>query len=173
MINKLIKSSLPDSTLIRAHCLTPPREPIQRNRTPPFQIQIIMSQNKDFLSNLRKNYKFTLPLVISAVGVFFNFIGLCVTQSTFKYSLANPLGMSWYLLFFYFAWCSAIFVAAGYDAMQTYRFLMLALTAVAISYAAPDIHSALIEQSLINSNASAGAGLRAAGLIIYIFPVVR
>ena len=133
------------------------------------------------VEHLREHYKITFATLLSVIGLFFNFIGLCVEQAgrnsenisgSFP---ANPIGLSWYLLIFYLVWASVVFVAAGFDVMKTYRFSLLALTAVALSYVPNDTHSALMGTLGFsnNSSVSAGSGLRAAGLIILFFPVVR
>lgn len=130
------------------------------------------------VENLRESYKITLLLLVASLGVFFDFVGVCMEQSGLN-SVANnvntgpnKLGADWYFLFFYVFWLVSMVLVTGSGSLRTYRFFLLALTAVALSYIPGDTHFALQNTNSSVSSVASGGGLKAAGLIILSFPVL-
>lgn len=97
-----------------------------------------------YVENLKKNGKLSAAIVLSVLGATFNFISVCLKQSTvtnLPSGSLNPYALEWYMMFFYFFVAVSLLVVSATDSFTRYRLASLALVAISISYIPPHIDS--------------------------------
>lgn len=128
------------------------------------------------ISAFRNSPKLSIALAASTIGFFFDFIGICVSQANWPTQAnsilgTNPLAIMWFYLFFYLFWIMLITFAVLSNSVPTYRFLLLAFTAITIAFLPDDMNQSL--NWTVLKAPSSGLALKVAGLIMFFFPVVR
>ena len=141
--------------------------------TPPRKLLPLISPFfKNLMDFLQKNLKISIVLLVGILGQFFNFIGLCVVQSGLNSkatgtSIPNPLGLGWFFLCFYVFYFVFVVLTTIHDSTITYRFLLLALTAVSLTFIPLEIQSAVAFTPV--DYIRGGAIVKTLGLVILFF----
>jgi hypothetical protein len=117
--------------------------------------------------NLKQNPKLAIVTATALLGFILDFLGICIAQSSVPYSAYNAYGLEWYYLFFYLAWLISMLLCQLKLIVQSYRFFLLALTTIGLTYLPDDIDRSLA--TAFAENAPFGNGLKATGLIIMVF----
>jgi hypothetical protein len=137
-------------------------------------MQTVIRHNKDrHEREILSKMVFTTPkfitVAIAAFGLFLYFIGLCVAQSAIPFNNFNGYGVYWYFLFFLIAWVIGSIISIMNQGIEEYRLLLVAWTAIAISYMPSAIQGTLAVTAVGNGGTFvSGNGLMVAGLIIIV-----
>jgi hypothetical protein len=112
---------------------------------------------------------------IALLGAILDLVAVCLlqTESTGTGTF-NPLGLVWWLVFLEFIWAISLLFLVFKDRLKDYRLFFLGLTVWTLSNIPSEIHGSLALTVAGRSAAQvkAGGAIRAAGLIILIFPMV-
>jgi hypothetical protein len=112
---------------------------------------------------------------IALLGAFLDFVAICLLQTESRGSgTFNPLGLMWWLFFLEFMWAISFLLLVFKDRLRDYRLFFLGLTVWTLSNIPSEIHGSLVLTVAGRSadQIKAGGALRAAGLIILIFPMI-
>ena len=113
-----------------------------------------------YVENLKKNGKLSAAIILSVLGATFNFISVCLKQSTvtnLPSGSLNPYALEWYLMFFYFFVTVSFLVISATDSFARYKLASLALIAISLSYIPSHIDSNIS----LSKSASAASGTSA------------
>ncbi|KAJ3364471.1 Transmembrane osmosensor [Kappamyces sp. JEL0680] len=119
---------------------------------------------------LRADYKLTLPVASSSVGLAVDLLGLFIVQSNAK--VANQFGFVWTLYCFYLLWGILCLCSTIRQALPTYRLLHLAMTAMVIVFLFFDMDRAIGSTSDGVPGISTGSSVRFVGLFLFLVPVL-
>lgn len=128
------------------------------------------------MEQFRKSPKLSVAILFSYVGLFFNFLGICIAQGDIanrNVGSTNIYGLLWYYVFFYTFWIAAVTYCFVSNTIQANRLIIVALTTITLSFVPSDIESSLVRTGILfSTGTSSGNSLKVAGLVILFFPAL-
>ncbi|KAJ3260128.1 Transmembrane osmosensor [Boothiomyces macroporosus] len=121
----------------------------------------------------QNNIKTYAILGVTGFGVFFDFVGLIVTQAGIpsEGQPINPLGLQWYLFILYSFFIAVVAYYTYTEQIKNHKGVLLGLSTILFGILPIDIDAAI--KSTHESGAmGSGSIVRAFGLIFIIFPVI-
>ncbi|KAJ3324274.1 Transmembrane osmosensor [Boothiomyces sp. JEL0866] len=118
-----------------------------------------------------RNIKPYAALGMIGIGVFFDFVGLIVTQAGIVTNEINPLGLSWYLFILYSFFIAVTAYYTYTEQIKNHKGVLLGLSTIIFAILPIDLDAA-IRSTIVGGAVKSGSIVRAFGSILIIFPVI-
>ncbi|KAJ3270217.1 Transmembrane osmosensor [Terramyces sp. JEL0728] len=116
--------------------------------------------------------KYSICIAVSLIATLLNFLGICIAQSALPFEKVNPLGLGWYFFFVYLLWALLLGSTIYFKTFATYKALLTQVTTLALTFLPFDLNGSLQGSTSHDNATAAGNGIRAAALVILVFPLI-